>query len=493
MPSTRGRGQFNRLVLILILVLLLAFFPFILQVIPDMEYARRAIATGSYGEAASYLASAAESQPWRMDLWELAGQYALQNNDPQAAIHYLEHARQAATTKSALTSLSPQFWILLGDAYEKTGNLDSASSAWQSAAAAGASEQEVLLRQLRVHRLQGEYAAAVADMQAMIELQPGDGSLHFQLGLLMAAFQPRAALEPLEQALKLDPTLAAPAKRMEQCIRAASLASDDAYLLVNSGRCLASLDEWDLAFQAFQLATQLRPDYAEAWAYLGEAQQHRSDLFANHPEASAGLAELTKALELNPKSEAAYTFLALYWLRQQKYEPALQAILSAASLDPDNPVLQAELGNILASSGKLNEAHQAYEQAISLAPKDPQYWRRLAAFSLNYSYQLDQVALPAARQAVNLAPQDTENLDLIAQVLIRLSDLVSAERFLARALQIDTNYVPAHLHLGLIYALQGNPQAALTEFNLVLSLAPESPMAEQARRLIEIYGIEPNQ
>jgi Tfp pilus assembly protein PilF len=73
----------------------------------------------------------------------------------------------------------------------------------------------------------------------------------------------------------------------------------------------------------------------------------------------------------------------------------------------------------------------------------------------------------------------------MGQVLIKLGDLASAERFLARALLADAGYAPAHLHLGLAYLLQGEGQSAQEQLLLAQSLDPGSATARQAQRLLE--------
>jgi Flp pilus assembly protein TadD len=147
--------------------------------------------------------------------------------------------------------------------------------------------------------------------------------------------------------------------------------------------------------------------------------------------------------------------------------------------------LYVELGRVRARSGDLAGAYNAYAKATEIQPQAAVYHRYLAEFALDYSYQIGAVALPAARQVVLLSPNDAPSLDLMALVLIRLGDLANAERYLQQALQINAQYDYAHLHLGTIYMLRGDTQAALNELHLVQSLSPGSPAAGQAERLIE--------
>jgi tetratricopeptide (TPR) repeat protein len=269
-------------------------------------------------------------------------------------------------------------------------------------------------------------------------------------------------------------------------IRTAQRADDPAYTLLESGRALASIGEWDLAAQAFQRAVDLRPDSAELWAYLGEARQHLDPGQGESPS-NAGLAELNKAIQYDPTSLMGLTYMALYWQRQGETDRALQALEEVTRLYPDNPALQSELGNALAQTGNLQAALVAFQNAVRLAPGIPDYWRLLAAFSARYEYQISPVGLPAARRAVALDPANPASLDEFGQVFLLLRDFTNAERLFRRAVEVDPYYAPAHVRLGLVYALRGEDNRAYDTWTQVQSMAPGSPAADHAQRLIKSY------
>ncbi|MBN2549559.1 MAG: tetratricopeptide repeat protein [Anaerolineales bacterium] len=491
MRNRTDAGAQLRIALLLLLLPLLGIAVLSYQLSQGLQTAQRAVSTGRYLEASQSYARAAGFQPWRADLWETAGRYALQAGDYQTAVLYLEKASQVsiAITKgdTAQAGLTPQGWLDLGDAYQSLGDMQKALSAWYAALKMTGPTVEVLPRLFRAHRAMGDYASATADLRVLVSLQPDYAPYYYEMGLLLAVQQPEAALDYLGQAAELDSSLAPAALKLQGCLRSAR-AEENAYRLLIAGRCLASQDEWGLAAISFQQAVYERPDYAEAWAYLGEARQHNSDsASASGYSAATGLVELQKALELDPQSLSAQTFLALYWMRQEKYDLAEELIRAAIELDPQNPVLVIQLGEILAASGDLQSAFQVFSQAAAIAPGDPAVLRSLASYSLKYSYQVAEVALPAARQAIILAPKDVQNLDLMAQVLIQLGDLASAERFLVQALTVDGTYAPSHLHLGLLFILSGEMPAARQELDQTLALAPQGSVADQARRLLETY------
>jgi tetratricopeptide (TPR) repeat protein len=474
------RSTLFQLLLVSVLIALLGVSPRLHQAQLEMDEARKALISSSAQQASQHLANAAKYSPGRPDLWELAGRYALQAGDAQTAIRNLKQVSPS--------NLSVQGLVDLGDAYQQAGDMKAAIPAWQAALPkAGASlAAELYQRLLNAHRSMAEYQAAIADLQALTALQPLDALLQYQLGLLLATQQPEAALAHLAQAAASETSLANPVETIRRAVTNARISEDPAYTLLASGRALAALGEWELAVQAFHQATLARPDYAEAWAYLGEARQHFIGKDTTAPVQN-GLPDLQKALALDPRSLAANIFLALYWERLGRFDQALDVLHTAIQLDPRNPVLQSELGNTQAILGDLPSALESYQRARDFAPLDPTYLRLMAEFSLKYEYQVREIALVAARQAVLIAPRDPPALDVMGQVLIKLGDNLNAERFLDQAIQADPNYAPAHLHLGFLYLVRGDNTRATQELTLAGALAPGSPAADQSKSLLQSY------
>jgi Tfp pilus assembly protein PilF len=75
----------------------------------------------------------------------------------------------------------------------------------------------------------------------------------------------------------------------------------------------------------------------------------------------------------------------------------------------------------------------------------------------------------------------------MGQTLLRLGDPLTAERFLRRALDANSSYASAHLHLGWVYLFSGQQGRAYDQFQRAQALDPNSPIAEQAGRLLDNY------
>jgi tetratricopeptide (TPR) repeat protein len=433
--------------------------------------ARQAIEVNDSWQASLAFAQAAEHVPWRNDLWEQAGIYALQAGEHQNAKTYLERVE-------SVSELSPPGLISLGDIAHHEGDFSSAIEYWEKALTAE-QKYDLHFRLADVYYKLGDLNNSIRHQTALVELNPTDSSTNYQLGMMLAASQPEAALAYLSHAAELDPQLSTKTNELVRNIRSARNSDDPSYLYVSAGQSLASIEEWDLAEIALSKATQLNPEYAEAWAYLGEARQHIGE---------NGYADLEKGLAIDPDSIAANTLLGLYWQRHERYDLALVYLHSAAKLDDHNPALQAEIGNTLGLLGNLPSAESHYLRAVDLSPRDSTYWQILANFYIKYETKLREDGLAAARQAIILDPTDPASLDTMAQIYLLLESPHIARRFLERALAADSEYAPAHLHLGLIHIMDGDTLGAYQRFTRAKNLsAAGSPTADQAERLLETH------
>jgi len=447
---------------------------------------------GQLARAAEQIARAAALFPLRIDLWEMAGDYALQADDAAAAIRYLERGASAAGQGGPFPGgLSHQGWLALGDAYRQAEDRPAALRAWQVGNAVYGPDGDYLERLVQVRLDLGDFSGAVTDLQNLAALQPQNSRLRYQQGLILATYEPAQALGPLDQAAALDPAYAVAAAGLRRALISARDADAPAYTLLLVGRALADLGEWGMAFQAFDRAARLRADYAETWAYLGEARQHPGEgsLLPLPAPANPELARqnLETALALDSHSLSGLAFLSLYWSRQTRHDLALQIIDQALALDPQNPALLVQKANTQAAAGQFADADATFRQAIDLSPHAPTYSQYRIEFMLHYNYQIEQQALPVARRLVVDFPQDPAVLDLMAQVFIQLNDLLSARRFLEQALQINPDFAAAHLHLGQVALLQGDRRAARQSLEHAQALAPFGPVNALAQRLLDHY------
>jgi tetratricopeptide (TPR) repeat protein len=467
-----------RIVLVSILIALLGLGPVPHALSTLLKNAHLAVESGEWSSAATRLANAANYYPWRVELNIDAAHAAFEAGDPKAAIEYLERP-------GTFSSLTTDDLLLLGDAYYQSGNTAKAEATWRSAADLGNSVQAIQ-RLADLSLEQKDYASAANLMQTMLSLNPAEVSLYYQVGLLYASSNPLKALTFLAQAADIDPSNASNAQELYDIIRTANLFDKPAYTQLASGRRLAEMGEWAMASEAFKHATELDPGYADAWAFLGEAQQ-QLNIQEVGSSSEAGLTELEHAVQLDSGSILANTFMGLYWERQQDYSQAQYYLKQAIANSPDDPYLYTELGNILSKAGDLPTAQSAFEKAITLAPQDPLFYRLKAEFALENQIQIRELALPPARQALMLNPNNPDSLDLMAKIMLELQDYYSAESYAQAAINADPGYTPAYLHLGTAYLYRGEADKARKWLDLAIKQDPGSWVAAQATRMIDYY------
>ncbi|MCW5873947.1 MAG: tetratricopeptide repeat protein [Anaerolineales bacterium] len=287
----------------------------------------------------------------------------------------------------------------------------------------------------------------------------------------LAASEPLDALPLLNELAFTESPYASAALTIRQGIQSGRLSGDRAYLLTATGQALAAVGEWPAARQAFLAAVEANPEFAEAWAYLGEAlQQNGQD----------GLAALEKAEQLDPNSLSVRLFLALYWQRQADFERAERNLRVAALQYPQNPLVQMQLAENAVLMGDTTAALPYLERALQLAPNDPAIWRAVAVYSVESALYVEEAGLAALELLHERYPGQADLLTLHARALALLRRDSQAEEYFQQALQADEAYTPAHLYYG-IFLLAGQRTAeARTHLNQVLALQPSGPQADLA-------------
>ncbi len=324
----------------------------------------------------------------------------------------------------------------------------------------------------------GNFAGAIYYWRANIALEPENSAAHYALGLLLTATTPDKALPELMQAVNLNPDLDIPVQSLRNALNTAFLSDDLAYQFVVSGRALGALGEWDLAIEAFHNAIMERLNYAEAWAWLGEAEQQQG---------LDGKFEIDQALVYEPESAMVQGLYGMYLQRLGQPNTALAAFQKAADLEPSNPGWQMALGSAAEQIGDLVAAYGYYVQAVELAPEDASTWRALVTFSVTNDVDVEVTGLPAVRKLIDLAPTDWRSYDLAGQAEFLLEDYTTAKTYLQKAILMSPTQASPALHLGMVYLQTIDRISAYTYLNLARTLDPDGLYGWQAGRLLEQY------
>ena len=460
-------------ILILLAVIGLVLAPPVLTGYAQVRKAESALKVNNISFAAGSYEHAAWLLPWYPGLWEQAGQLRFKLREFDQAIMLLEKARQSG-------SLSGSGWDILGLSYwSQTGKFDKALETWETGLESYPSYSMLDYRLAIAYFEQMDYSA---ERDALERWVAGDGSqdarAHYRLGQLLAASESDRSLQEFLQASLLDPEYASAVETMRTALNLASLETDESKKLVLVGRGLGLVNEWALAEDAFRQAVAADGENAEAWAWLGEAEQQLGQ---------DGRAELDKALSFGSTDPVVHSLRGLYWTRQGNGSQALAEYRLAAQYDPENPVWQVSIGDAYAQSGDLQAALRAYTRATEMDPTDGKLWRTLAAFSARYNMQVEDVGLPAARKAVDLNEEDPLAQDTLGWTLALLERYDQAQDAFAHALRLDSGLASAHLHLGIVAIQLDEWESAAEQLRQARDLDPDGAVGEQAQVLLNQY------
>ncbi len=440
------------------------FLPLLFTGYSNIKQAEIALAQKDYKTAAYSYERAARLFLWRADLWEKAALAASKDDNCSTAITFFTKAPE----------LSEEGWLSFGYCYYRNGNLQLAQETFEAGLRLYSSpsfyEGLALIRYS-----QKDWQAEREALQNQLSLGGGDARTHYRLGLLLTFLNPQQALDELTSASSLNPQFAPAVQTLLAALSQSATQPDPSQQMVTVGRSLGLVQEWDLSIAAFEKAIDINAENAEAWAWLGEAQQQTGQ---------DGSAALDQAISLDHNSVIVRALRGLYWNRQGKYDRMLAEYSLAAKLEPQNPAWQASIGNAHTQLGDLAAALDAYENAVALAPEDATYWRLLAVFCAENGVHIEDIGLPAAQKAVEISPNDPNALDALGFAYFSSGRFANAEQTFLKAIELAPEYFPAHLHLAMNYLLQGNRSAAYNLLSYVRDADISGVYAEAARQLL---------
>jgi adenylate cyclase len=203
-------------------------------------------------------------------------------------------------------------------------------------------------------------------------------------------------------------------------------------------------------------ATQLDPDYAQAWALmaLGQLELHYAYGRDDDPVPAAD-----RALEINPGLAEGHCVRARYLEETGRAEEAEKQIRTALNLDPESWEVNREAARMFYRHGHIGEAIPFFEKATSLMDND---WNSSMMLVPCYSATGDDAKMrKSARTAVERAEraiaQDPTNGTALgggAYCLAMAGDEDRARDWIRRALLLDPDNVAMRYNVACTLALK---------------------------------------
>jgi TolB-like protein/DNA-binding winged helix-turn-helix (wHTH) protein/cytochrome c-type biogenesis protein CcmH/NrfG len=190
----------------------------------------------------------------------------------------------------------------------------------------------------------------------------------------------------------------------------------------------------DMAAKYYERATQLDPSFALAWAGLSRVRNW---------QASVGLIPAEEGHRL-----------------------AREAVERALALNPNLAEAYVQMGRIkLFVDFDWAGANASIQRAFALEPGNPESVLPAAAMA-DYAGRFDE-ALRLDRRAVDLDPLNANSWEYLAETEFDMGQLDQAAADCKKALELNPDVFSSPGYLSTIYVMQGRPQDALAEIELV--------------------------
>ncbi len=431
-----------------------------------------AISFGRFDQALSSLEQARKFEPASPGLHETSFLLALQLGKWDEAQAQLDQLSELNMRSEAITCGSIQL-ALARNEEAKIINID-------PQALASCPQAEEALHKLASELYEsGKFESAVPLLENLMQFGQESEAESLMLALYWATMDPLASIDRLratQSGQSPDALLA-----LELLITIQDFPADqpESILAAQVGQSFLRESKEHLALLSFDRAVSLDPGFAQAWGYLGVVKNMLGQ---------DGGPDLARAVDLAPDDPLLLVMQAAYLNLQDQAALALPLLEQAASLDPENPAIAAELGQSYILLGDLESARLAYRQATIIAPENAAFWILLGDFSITYEIDIDELAIPALRNALIHDPLSIHAWRSLGYAYHLQGNFALAKRALLRAIELAPSDPASQYYLGLLYQVNGLTEDAISAWKAALVSSPDHPYALLAQRALENLG-----
>jgi len=353
----------------------------------------------------------------------------------------------------------------LGESYRAgltalvAGKLDEAQIAFEAAAKADPRSPAPLLGLAETAFKRNRLDDALARIKEALAVSPNDSTVHATMGrYLLITGKPKDAEASLRKAIEFD------AKALRPRIDLADQ--------------LSAQRRWAEAVPLYESCVAIDPQHAGAQYALGLA-------YAQVGQTDKARAALVSAAKLDPKNPLPHVALARWHGGRKEYPQAQAAVTQALQRGPK--LLDALLlrGDLLDASADAAGALRAYDQAADAHPASAAPRLRMAM--LHHRTGAEAKALPLYLKAAELEPGNALAMNNIADIYSKRKDgLDDAERWASKAVAAAPEAADARDTLGWIQRAKGNLPSARASLETAVRLNPRN--GETLYRLAQVYA-----
>ena len=254
---------------------------------------------------------------------------------------------------------------------------------------------------------------------------------------------------------------------------------------IERGNQLWRLKKDDRALQAFDRAIQLNnPEYTYL-AWYGKAR-----VYGRKYKAREAIEALDQALATLPAREKGSEFHAeilyyqgVFYGEVNQSEKAIAFFEQAIKISPQNPNYYDSLSSELHNVKRYDQALEAINQAIEIAPRSSWYSNRGNIYKDQKKWDL---ALADYNKALTLNPNNPRAYIARADVYEERKEWDLALADYNRAIEIDANFAAAYGSRGVFYQTRKQWDLALADFNKAITIDPNHPNSYGMRGIFYI-------
>lgn len=223
------------------------------------------------------------------------------------------------------------------------------------------------------------------------------------------------------------------------------------------------MERWDRgdnlqrAIDAFTDATLANPDFALAYARLGDAQRMQYALGGDSSVLQTAMGHVQQAVRLNPDLAPVQTALGRIYYTQGNHDLAFAAIERALAIDPNDAGANQSIGSLYERQGRPEDAEAAFRKAVALDSDNPLPLDALANF-LYRQGRYDE-AIAQWQTLLRMAPDHYGALVNLGSAFSESGRMAEAITLFESAIEIRPNYM-AYSNLGTALGRVGRLQEA---------------------------------
>jgi tetratricopeptide (TPR) repeat protein len=454
--------------------------------------ARLSVTENNFSNATTELANALALDPRNFDGLLLEGRLEMLQGRPADAV--ANYKQMAAIYVDA-----PSVLYALAQAYLANNQTNDADSTLTQALNLKPDFADATLLRAQTELSHGNPALAIVTLSQLVRRQP-----HLPQAWMLLAEAYRVQGAP-DNAIEIY-------RKLENSY------PDDARVPVLLGCLLFQQNQSNPARAEFQKALQIQPDYVPAIEQMVEldlalkqypaALQRVQQLVNRNPnlavsqlllgttlavggQTNQAESALTRAIKLQPDSQAAYLLLAQLDFDRGLSQKALGQLQAALEKDPNDLAAVMLEAMIYSSRGNYKDSRDAYEKLLAITPDDGMALNNLACIYADHLNQLDK-AYPLARRASEVAPSDPSVADTLGWILYRRGEYTPALVALRESAAKLESVPEVQFHLGMACYMAGYDSYAITAFRHALQLN-DFPEKDDCRQHLAILNINPKQ